>query len=309
MNTSHRPNPEFVDSLERELRLTIRRQGRFDNGPPARAVGIQKLRWTTALVALAALCLGSAATLAVTNRLRSRTADLIIARSRAHLEFANARLELFREKSRKTESRAVSGLLAPAEVDSMRFEFAQVEADAAARALDVEEVQISGRDPDNALSAPLLRGRDFVTERLELQRSVLLERVALIDKQASGREPDAQESSEAAPAQEAARAALATVERHLALRQDFLSGACTARRVELAGMQVSLEPQRESAARRVQELQEQLDRFHALFEAGLVSRSEVRAIEMQFRAAVWQCDSAELEIKIIDRKLADPSQP
>jgi len=148
-----------------------------------------------------------------------------------------------------------------------------------------------------------------VTERLELQRSVLLERVALIDKQASGREPDAQESSEAAPAQEAARAALATVERHLALRQDFLSGACTARRVELAGMQVSLEPQRESAARRVQELQEQLDRFHALFEAGLVSRSEVRAIEMQFRAAVWQCDSAELEIKIIDRKLADPSQP
>ena len=32
MNTIHRPDPEFVGNLERELRSTIRRQGRFDNG-------------------------------------------------------------------------------------------------------------------------------------------------------------------------------------------------------------------------------------------------------------------------------------
>jgi len=307
MNTTHRPDPDFVDNLERELRSTARRQGRFNNGPSARAVGIRKLRWTTGLVALAAMCVGSAATFAVTYRLRGQTADLIIARSEARLEFADARLELFREELQETEARAAAGVLTPREVDSMRLEFAQVEADAAARALDVEEARITGRDPDNSLSAPILRGRDFVTERLELERAVLLQRVSLIDKQVAAHGSDLNESSMMAREQEAARAALSIIEERLALRQNYLSGARTARQVELAQMRFSVEPQREMAARRVNELQRQLDRVHTLVENGMATRSEARAVEMEFRAAVLQRDLAELEMQILERKLAEPS--
>jgi len=309
MTTIHRPDPEFVGNLERELRSTIRRQGQFDYGSSARAGGVRKFWWTTALVALSALCLGSAATLAVTNRLRAQTADLIIARSHAHLEFAEARLKLVREEFQETESRAAAGVLTSEEVDSMRQELLQVEADAAARALDVEEARITGCDPDNALSAPIVRGRDFVTERLELEQTLHLEKVTWIDKQLSRPGLDSDESSMAAQAQDAARAALATVEQRLALRQDYLSGVRTARQLELAEMRASVEPQRELATRRVQELQRQLDRFHALFEADLVSRSEVRSMEMQFRAAVWHRDLAGLEMQILERKLAVPSDP
>jgi hypothetical protein len=309
MNTSHRPDPAFVSSLEGELRSTIRRQGRFNHEPAARIVGFGKLRWTTVLVALAAMCLGSAGTFAVAQRLRAETADLIIAKSEVQLEFANARLEMFLEELRERESRAAAGVLTPREVDSMRLELAHVETDAAVRALDVEEARITGRDPDNSLSAPILRGRDFVTERLELQEALNLQRISWIDKQASrpGLTPD--ESSLMIREQEDARAALSIVQQRLALRQEYLSGGRTPRQVELADMRFSVERQREMAARRMEESQRQWDRASALVEAGLASRSEVRAVEMELGTARLQLDLVELEIRILQAKLADPLDP
>jgi uncharacterized protein YnzC (UPF0291/DUF896 family) len=307
MNTIHRPDPEFVGNLERELRSTIRRQRRFDNGQSANATLIRKLRWTTGLIALAAMCIGSAATFAVTQRLRAQTADLIIAKTEAHLEFANARLELFLEELQETESRAASGVVAPEQLDDMRLELARVEAEAAARALDVEEARITGRDPDNSLSAPILRGRDFVTERLELERAVRLKRVSWIDKLASSPGMDPEQATAIAQEQKAVRATVSIIEERLALRQDYLSGARTARQVELAHMQFSVESQREMAERRVNEVQQHLDRINALVEDGMATRSEARPVEMAFRAAVLQLDLAELEMQILESKLAERS--
>jgi len=307
MNTTHRPDPEFVGNLERELRSTIRRQERFHNGPSPRATTGRRHRWTTALVALAAMCIGSAATSAVTYRLRLQTADLIIAKSQAHLEFANARLEFFHEKIQRTEALAAEGVISTGEVESMRLEFAQVEAEAAARALDVEETQINGRDPDDSLSAPTVRGRDFVTERLELRRGVLLQRVELIEERASTPEHYPGESSVIAQELEAARAALSEIEDNIALRQEYLSGSRTTREVELARLRSSIGPQREMATQRVNELQKQLDRYNALAENGLVTQSEVRTVEMELRAAVLQRDLADIEMQILENKLADTS--
>ena len=47
--------------------------------------------------------------------------------------------------------------------------------------------------------------------------------------------------------------------------------------------------------------------IHILVEEGMATRSEARPVEMEFRAAVLQVDLAELEMQIIESKLADPS--
>jgi vacuolar-type H+-ATPase subunit I/STV1 len=308
MNAIHQPDPEFVGRLEGELRSTIRRHEQFHNGLSASSAVIRKLRWTTVLVALAAMCVGSAATFALTHRLRAQMADLIIAKAEARLEFANAQIELLSEEMQETESRAAAGLITPGELDDMRLQLAHVEANAAARALDVEEARITGREPDNSLSAPILRGRDFVTERLQLERARALEIVTRIDKEAARQGLDSDQAAMIAQQQEAVRAALSAVEKRLALRQDYLSGARTAREVELADMQFSVGSQRQMAGERVQELQQELERYRALFEDGLASRAEVRAVEMQFRAAVLHRDLAELDMQILEEKLADRSE-
>jgi hypothetical protein len=308
MNTIHQADPEFIGNLERELRSTMRRQEQFRNGRSPRANVLRQLRWTTILVAVAAMCIGSAATYAVANRFRAQTAELIIARAEAQLEFANARRELFLEEMHETEARAAEGLIEPEQLDQMQLELTHVETEAAARALDVEEARITGRDPDNSLSAPLLRGRDFVTERLELQRDVLVARAEVVGRQAAKYASDPHQSAEIAQEQDRIQAMLTSLDARLALRQEYLAGTRTAREIELAQMQSSVEPQRQIAARRVEEAQRQLDRIHQLVEAGLATRSEERAVEMEFRAAKLQRDLAELELQILEQKLADPSE-
>ena len=249
MNTLHQPDHEFVGNLEHELRSTIRRQEQFRNGRSARTIAVRQLRWTTSVIALAAMCLGSAATYAVTSRFRAQTAELIIARAEAQLEFANARRELFLEEFHETEARAAEGLIEPEQLDQMQLELTHVETEAAARALDVEEARITGRDPDNSLSAPLLRGHDFVTERLELQRVVLVARADVVDRLAAKYASDPHQMAAIAHEQDAIREMLASLDARLALRQEYLAGKRTAREVELAQMQSSVEPQRRIAAR------------------------------------------------------------
>ncbi len=306
MTLHHQPDPEFVGHLERELQSTIRRQCQFENGRPERMNGGRRLRWTTVFVALAAMGIGSAATFAVTQRLAARTAHLIIARSEAILEFANARKEMFLEELREREGLVADGMLTSQEVDAMRLEHAQVKADASARALDVEESRITGRDPDNSLSAPLFGGRDFVTERLELERAVLAQRAAMVEKLASRPGLFQQEVSAMAMEQEAVRAAVAVVDERIALRQDYIDGTRTARQIELADLQFSVGRQRETAELRVAEVQKHLDRMRTLVEGGLASRSEARQVEIEYRAVVLQRDLAVLEMQILEEKLAGP---
>ena len=61
------------------------------------------------LIALVAMCVGSAGTYAVTNRLRAQVADLIIARAEAQFEFAAARLNMVEEEMQEIEARAGRG--------------------------------------------------------------------------------------------------------------------------------------------------------------------------------------------------------
>ena len=93
----------------------------------------------------------------------------------------------------------------------------------------------------------------------------------------------------------------------MALRADYLSGARPAFQIELLEMQSTVQSQRESARRRVDEVRQQLDRTHALLDDGLVTPSEARAVEMEFRAAVLQRDLADLEMQVLQRKLEDSS--
>ena len=93
----------------------------------------------------------------------------------------------------------------------------------------------------------------------------------------------------------------------MGLRAEYLSGERPAIEVERVDMQSSAESQRESATRRVDEVQQHWDRIRALLEDGLVTRSEARAVEMEFRAAVLQRELSELEMQILQKKLEDSS--
>jgi len=309
MNMNQSPDPEFVGNLERELRSTLRRQSRFDDGKAARRGADRGLYWKTGVFALVAMCLGSAGTFAVTSRMRARTAELIVARAEAQSEFAEALLGLYSEDVQEAEARFAAGVVTVDEVESIRLERSHLESNAARLALDVEETRISGREPDNALSAPVLRSRDFVSERMELQRGMIQAQLSFMENQASARGADSNDATSLTLQCESARTALSVIERRLALRREFVAGERTAREVVFAEMKVSSEPQQALAVKQAEELEGHLKRMQALFDQGMVTRSEVRDAEVAYRGAQLQVKLAELEMQIIEARLNESPAP
>ena len=160
----------------------------------------------------------------------------------------------------------------------------------ATRQLDLEETQITGREPDNALAAPTCRGRDFVTERLDLELSRHLGRVPLLEKQAA--RPGLTEQERLAINQEldAVHAAVRRIDDRLALRQDYLSGARTARQVELADMQASVQAQRDMAVKRLKVVEKEFDRVQGGRRGGVRPPGRKRE-PWRWNTAVPSCSS------------------
>jgi multidrug resistance efflux pump len=169
--------------------------------------------------------------------------------------------------------------------------------------LEEEEVRATGREPDDELSAPLVGGRDFVTERLDLQRGRARERLARADREWTRIQGlvrtgivSAEEADPAELALEQARQALRLVETELDARRAFLGGELgpdeAVRRVErerLASQLAVGRLVRERAAGDV-------ERMERLAAVGAVQEAELRRARLELT-------QRELAVELLLRKL------
>lgn len=234
MSDERTPDPEFVNHLEWELQSAVRRQEALNGTSTARRPRGLRLGATLALV-FVSMFVGGAGTHAVTLRADAQAAELYIARSQAHLEIAETRLDHFAQELAASNARLEQGTVTEREAQQVEAAYVQVEAETEIRRLELAETLITGKEPNDALSAPLVDGRDFVTERLVAQRRPLQMRLQLADAQTQRH----QELSEAGMVGEydlqAAHAGSAAVGRELdkleeriKLREAFLADELTA---------------------------------------------------------------------------------
>jgi hypothetical protein len=182
------------------------------------------------------------------------------------------------------------------------------------RELELAETLITGKEPNDALSAPLVDGRDFVTERMTARRRPMQQRLELTIDQARRNQEliDAgvasAEGLTAAQAQIAgAEEELTGLEKRITLRASFLAGELSAAEVELQDMRFAAIAAREMAVRQVDIGFEQHKRLTLLSERGLVSDSELQAVEADLRRLEAHVELADLELRILDEKLEDVS--
>lgn len=311
MNEHHTPNPEFVNRLEWELKSTVRRKESLNGTSSAmRPVGF-RLGAILALVVLS-MFVGGAGTYAVTHRADEETAALYIARGEALLEIAQTRLDHMARELARTDDLVQHGAVAEREWRQIEAQFSHAEAEAEVRKLELAETLITGKEPNNALSAPLVEGRDFVTERMAAQRRPLQLRLELVMGQerrhqvlvdtgrATARELKAAQTQVAAAEEESN-----TLEERIALRASFLVGELSAADVELQGMRFGALAARVMAVRQVELLAAEHQRVADLSERGLASHAELRAVEAALDTVEAQVKLADLELRILDQKLDD----
>ncbi len=309
MKDAHTPDPEFVNHLEWELESAVRRQESLNGTSSARRPRGLRLGATLALV-FVSMFVGGAGTHAVTLRADAQAAELYIARSEALLEIAETRLDHFAQELATATARLEQGQVTEREARQVEAHYSLIEAETEIRRLELAETLLTGKAPNDSLSAPLVDGRDFVTERLVAQRRPLQMQLQLANDQALRH----QELSEAGMVAEyelqAAHAGSVAVERELAalekritLRESFLAGELSAAVVELQGMRATALAARVLAAHQVELAEGQHKRITMLAERNAVSPSELRAVQTMMATVQTQVKLAELELQIIDQKL------
>ncbi len=302
MKNRHEPEAEFVERLEWQLRSELRR-GTLEEIGERRNVRA----WLTraALVLLSVLA-GAAAVRAAQSYQDRWRAELALERAKTAVEVTDARRDVYREALADLRDEAGRGLVDQLTVAAMENEITRMELDAKRARLVLEEVELSGGSTRDELYAPLVGGRDFVLERLDLDRRGAEERVrwmqSWIDRVESGAFDPAETESQLLGAQaeiQQARLQLELVEDRIKLRNQFLKGETTAAQVALLESLADVERRLEENQQRLDQLRKEEDRLRR---AGVSAKShEWKHLKLALFTVAAEIRLAESERQLLRR--------
>jgi len=175
MNHDHTPAPEFVSNLEWQIRTALRRERRFSEPVHSRSGGRMQI---AALVLVSAL-LGAGGVVVKDEVQGARQKELLLAQVEADVRVAAAQRDLIRERLAEARRMLDDGTVSDETLREAQLQARQADLHLARLQLNEEEIRAGGKAPDDGVAAPLVNGRDFVSERLTLEASMLSEQRSL----------------------------------------------------------------------------------------------------------------------------------
>jgi len=167
---------------------------------------------------------------------------------------------------------------------------------------------MSGEIPRNELYAPLVGGRDFVSERLKIEIKEVeldLERLRihlgqvnqLVEQNLVRR--DEMDQIQMGIANR--KMMIDKIQQRLDLRTRFLAGEITAQEVEIEDRMTGAERNLHLAQSRVESLKAQLERLKTLEAQGKISHMEVMQLQYALDAAQAELKLATLEMDVLEK--------
>ena len=179
MNHNHQPDPGFVSNLEWQVRTALRREQRFSEPVHSRSGGRMQI---AALVLVSAL-LGAGGVVVKDEVQGARQKELLLAQVTADVRLAAAQRDLIRDRLAEAQRMHDDGTVSDRTLREAQLQARQADLHLARLQLNEEEIRASGKAPDDGVAAPLVNGRDFVSERLTLEASMLSEQRSLAREQ------------------------------------------------------------------------------------------------------------------------------
>lgn len=304
MPSRFEPDDRFVDRLEWQLASEFRRKDRLK--PAAGKVVLPRSVVALGLAAVV-LLIGVAATKAADLIKDSWRKRIEVARLETEVRIGTALLDLKKGHAAQAETRFSMGLISEEEALDSKRTVAWAAFELEKTSLDLEEVRGSGDAPRDELYAPLVRGRDFVNERLDIRKKALEADLALqresIEKKLEirvglGLLPKS-ELDEFKMSLRVRAGEIEDLERSLSLRRRYLSGEISAEDLEIQTRRAEAERELREARNMAEMLKSDLDELRAREAAGLVSPDEAREARFRLESAQAQADLALQEIEIL----------
>lgn len=299
MKNYHQPRPEFISHLEWQIRTAVQRRDRF--AAPVRQNHWPKMR-SAALILVSVLC-GAAGVLATEEIQDIKTREMLLAQVEGQIRIVELQMQLVRTHLAEIQEQHQDQLVGEEAVLAATIKCREVEAEFARLRLDQEEIRISGKEPQNAISAPLIGGRDFVTERLRLQLSVAQEHASVIEKRLarlraledSGLINTAEVEKVMAEFMEASNRA-EYFRYMIRARQRFIKGELTGEEVEREVELSEARNQLESKRLLFETARNRFSRIKSLLESGAVNESELMRSQLELL-------EREVELQLLQMRL------
>jgi hypothetical protein len=299
------PDSQFLDKLEWQLSSEFRRMSRLK--PAAGKVTVP--RWVVAFsLAAGVLLMGVAAITAADSIKGAWRKKIEIARLETEVKLKSAFLEFKKASASKAETQASAGLIREDDSLAIKLGAERSALDLQRALLDLDEVKASGEIPHNELYAPAVGGRDFVSERMAIERKVLeldlglrrarLER--LTQRFDLGLVPrDGLDEFMASTAVQ--EAGIGDIEKRLDLRKRFLAGTITAEEVEIEDRMTAAERDLRQARSTVDSLKKRLESLQAKEAVGMISNTEVQQAQFGLSYAEAQLSLALVEKDVLSK--------
>ncbi len=305
MHDRHEPDPRFLEGLEWQLSRELRRVKRTGTGPQP-AVRVLKIGSLMAV----SLVLGAAA-MGFRQQLNDAwRRELLEARLQVQLQLAQQRVAVQLQALGLTREEVARGVRNDRDLLYFELQIAQAEVDARIKALELEEIRLSGREPQDALSSPLVDGRDFVSEKLQARMEVAHRHLDVVrsDAELSRQRAEAGVVSEGdvlARSMVALEAELRVEEltRQLDIRRAYLNSEITAVEAELRQLEVEAQNRVILLIRRREYFQHELERYQTAIDAGSLRPAGAAALRTEMAEIEGQLRLAQAELDIVQREL------
>jgi multidrug resistance efflux pump len=304
MSEMYEPDNQFLERLEWQLSSEYRRANRLKTSSGKVAVP----RMAVALSLVLGILVTSVAVTKAADYIRDSWRKKIeIARAETDVTLKKAHLESITVMESQAESRASSGLIREDEHLMIKIAAEGAELDLERSQLNLEEVKATGVAPRDELYAPKVRGRDFVSERLTIEKKKLeldlkrlrnhRERIQQLVKE----NLTSMHEFNLIQADIASRdVMIKKIQERLDLRKSFLSGKATVREIEIKGRLVAAERTLYLAQTKVDSLEKQLKRLKDLEIQGKISSLEVKRLQYDLDAAQAELKLAALEKDVLE---------
>jgi hypothetical protein len=310
MSGAHEPREEFVNQLELQLRADLRRRnlaaGAHTWMPQSRiAVAL-----AIAAVAIASMALGGGVVAAAYEARLSEQRDVLLETVEGRAAIAKQRLALATQQLRNVQQRVAVGIEPTESVPDAQFKVNEAEAELKSIELDIAEIRATGREPVSALSAPLVSGRDFVTERWRVEMSVpaaALELEKVRAQAARGRFDvglaNAMEVEAAGTRLIELESAVEVFRRKIEIRQTFLKGGLAAAAADLRGLEAETDLRRTALGRRIDFARRQVRDLKARIDVGTANPLNLAEAELRLQELQLEMTRADYDLLLIRRQL------
>jgi outer membrane protein TolC len=310
MSGAHEPREEFVNQLELQLRADLRRRnlaaGAHTWMPQSRiAVAL-----AIAAVAIASMALGGGVVAAAYEARLSEQRDVLLETVEGRAAIAKQRLALATQQLRNVQQRVAVGIEPTESVPDAQFKVNEAEAELKSIELDIAEIRATGREPVGALSAPLVSGRDFVTERWRVEMSVpaaALELEKVRAQAARGRFDvglaNAMEVEAAGTRLIELESAVEVFRRKIEIRQTFLKGGLAAAAADLRGLEAETDLRRTALGRRIDFARRQVRDLKARIDVGTANPLNLAEAELRLQELQLEMTRADYDLLLIRKQL------